>query len=326
MRALVALLILTLGAFLLHFCLGSSGLLGLPDVVRELLRGPRGDTSANDIVWRLRLPRALGGLCVGGILGCVGSAFQALFRNPLAEPYVVGVSSGAAVGGAFALLIGAAPLLGGMGLLAFAFPGGLLSLALVFALARRRGTVDVTHLLLAGVVVGALLNALLTLVLLASGRDAGQVLRWLMGNTGSLTYRDCAVLGGALLVGGSLLMLQTRRLSAFALGEETARRLGVDVRRLKRATLGIGTAMIAASVGPVGVVGFVGLAAPHLARRLVGVDWRVSLPGATLLGAVGLLLADVLAQRAVPDHPLPVGVVTALLGAPFLLAVLRRAP
>lgn len=293
------------------------------DVIRELFRGLTGDR-ANAVVWELRLPRALACVLVGAMLSVVGSSFQALFRNPLADPYVVGVSSGAAVGGSAAIVLGLEGLWGGLGIMGLAFLGGLGSLLLVFGLARRRGVVDVSTLLLAGVVVGSLLAALTTLVLYAAGEDTNKVLRWLLGSMTPMFYDRLVVMAVAAAVGSAVLILQARQLNAFAISESTAKHLGIDTRRLKWIVLVTGTVLAAICVGAVGIIGFLGLVAPHISRRLLGVDWRLSMPGALMIGPTLLLMADVAAQRALPNMELPVGVVTALLGAPFLLVLLRR--
>lgn len=293
------------------------------DVVAEILRGDTGER-LNVIVWRIRLPEALTCVMVGALLGVVGSAFQALFRNPLADPYIVGVSSGAAVGGALALVLGIGAAWAGLGMMGCAFVGGLLALAAVFHLSRRRGVVDVTALLLAGVVLGALLSAVLMLVLLASGRDTNQVLRWLMGSTSPAYWNRVAILAAATLAGGFVLVRQSRALNAFAVEESSAQRLGVDTERLKRTVLVVGTAMTAVAVGSVGIIGFLGLVSPHIARRLTGVDWRWSMLASGLVGAGLLAAADIVARHATPDG-IPVGIVTALIGAPFLIVLMRRA-
>lgn len=313
---------LLVAAILLHLGIGGTWL-SPTEVVRELLTGMSGDR-ANAVVWEIRLPRTLACVLVGAMLSAVGSSFQGLFRNPLADPYIVGVSSGAAVGGVVAIALGWDAWWGGLGTMGLAFISGLLSLALVYALARRRGTVDVSTLLLAGVVVGSLLAAVTTLVLYAVGQDTNKVLRWLLGSMTPMFWDRLAVLAVTAVVGIVLLFLQTRELNAFAIGEATARHLGINVSRLKMIVLVAGTAVTAICVGAVGIVGFLGLVAPHIARRLLGVDWRVSMPAAILVGPTLLLLADILAQRAIRDMELPVGVVTALLGAPFLLLLLRR--
>jgi len=306
-------------------------------VLKELFRGyvdPR--DMANSTVWAIRLPKALYCVLAGGILGVVGSAFQAVFRNPLAEPYTVGVSSGAAVGGVIAQMLSLDTMAWGLGTPILGFAGGMLSLLLVYGLARRRASVDITNLLLAGVVVGALLSSLLSVLILMSGQDTNRLMRWLLGATSPQLWERVWLMAAFLILGTAVLMRQTRRLNAFAVGEATAMRLGVDPHRLKWTVLGVGTAMAAVAVGSVGAIAFLGLVAPHISRRVLGVDWRWSLPGSLLTGAGLMLMADFLAQRGLPDlgfwltgqhlvlTDMPVGAVTALLGAPSLLILLRK--
>jgi iron complex transport system permease protein len=322
--------VITFLVFLVHLGVGSSAWYTPGDVIRELVRGPGFSEPANTIVWQIRLPRATACVLVGGILGLVGSAFQAQLRNPLADPYIVGVSSGAAVGGAAAFVLGLAGWFGGLGVTVFGFFTGLLSLWLVYSLAKHRGVVDVTSLLLAGVVIGSLLSAVLSLLLIASGKDQTVVLAWLLGSISPSFWAENALLAVALLAGAVILARESRRLNVFALGEDTAQRLGVDTVRLTRVVLITGTAMTAAAVGAVGIVGFLGLVAPHIARRLMGVDWRRSMTGAMIVGMLLLTGSDLIAQRLIPgllNMPgleLPVGIVTALLGAPSLLILLKR--
>jgi iron complex transport system permease protein len=286
----------------------------------DVFRGLLGKGDSAFLVWQLRLPRAAEAVLVGAMLGAVGSAFQALFRNPLADPYVVGVSSGAAVGGAIAQLFA----LGILMPMVFATFGGLGALLLVMLLAARHGKIETNTLLLAGVVTGSLLSAVLSLVLLMAGQDTNQVLRWLLGSITPAFWSKTAMLVPFCLVGVVWLTRYGRDLNALSQGEMTAQRLGVDVRKARWRVLVLGSAMVGASVGAVGIIGFLGLVAPHLARRLVGVDWRVSLPASALLGAAILVLADLLAQRLMAGAEIPVGIVTALIGAPFLLGLLRR--
>jgi iron complex transport system permease protein len=294
-------------------------------VLDELLKGDTGEGGFNLVVWQFRLPRALGCALIGALLGAVGSAFQALFRNPLAEPYIVGVSSGAAAGGTAALVLGFAAMWSGLGLLAAAFAGGLLALALVFAIAGRRGLIDVKTLLLAGVVISSMLSALLSMILILGGKDTNVILRWLLGSTDNLLWNQVWIMLATLLVGGAVLLMQTKKLNAFAVSEQSAQQLGIDTERLKLVVLGAGAAMTAVAVGTAGMIGFLGLVAPHIARRLLGVDWRWSLAGSALLGSALLLAADIIAQRVLGEgRELQVGIVTSLIGAPFLLVLLRR--
>lgn len=327
---------LSLLFFLLHLGLGSSNFVSPIGVIQELFRGRVPGDNANAVVWAVRLPKALYCILAGGILGVVGSAFQALFRNPLAEPYTVGVASGAAVGGAIAQIIGLDAGLAYLGTPLLGFIGGMLSLLLVLSLASRRSGTDTTTLLLAGVVVSALLSSLLSVVILMSGADSNQLLRWLLGSTSPNFWERVGFMAAVLIPGAYILWRQTRSLNAFAIGEDSARRLGVDPSKLKWTVLITGTAMAATAVGTVGAIAFLGLVAPHISRRLLGVDWRRSLLGSLLCGSSLMLAADVISQRGLPwlGHlltgkdllatDLPVGVVTALLGAPSLLVLLRK--
>jgi iron complex transport system permease protein len=312
--------VLALVGIVLHVGLGSVWL-SPATVLDKIIHGPAsgGGDSDNVIIWQLRIPRAIGCVLVGGMLGLVGSAFQALFRNPLADPFIVGVSSGAMLGGVAAMLLGwdvqplSMPLCG--------FATGLAALALVFALARRRRVVDVAGLLLAGAVTGSLLGSIQNLGIIMSGRDSNDVLRWTFGSMTPMSWERLALMAITFAAAGWLLVRQARRLNALAIGESTAVRLGVDVRRLRNTVLIAGTAMVAISVGSVGIIGFLGLAAPHIARRLLGVDWRFSMVGSMVTGSVLLLLADAISQRL---GEVPVGFVTAILGAPSLLLLMRR--
>ena len=326
---LAGILVLT---FLVHVNVGGSLWYTPWTVLGEIFRGHltgSNMTTANNVVWSIRLPRALMCVCVGGILGVVGSAFQAQLRNPLAEPYIVGVSSGAAIGGVLAMIFGFGAWFGGLGSAACGFVTGLMSLGLVYALATKRGVVDVTTLLLAGVVVGSLMSSVLSLCLLLAGEDTNKVLSWLLGSMGIANFERDVLLFVALIVGSVVLFRQTRLLNAFALGEDAATRLGVNVRRLRGIVLVTGTAMTAVAVGTVGIIGFLGLVAPHIARQILGVDWRWSLVGSGLIGATLLIVADLLAQRAGSLFvgsvmEVPVGIVTAVIGAPSLLILLRK--
>lgn len=312
-------------AFLvLSIAYGGSVTIAPGEVLRELLHGRvQGEMGNNFILWQLRLPVSLGCVLVGAILGVVGSAFQALFRNPLADPFIVGVASGAAVGGVTVLVFGIS-FLGALTQPVAGFITGLAALALVLFLSRRRGLVNISSLLLAGSVTGSLLAAIQSLILLAGGQDTNKVLRWLMGSMHPMQWNELALMLISLIVGAGILIVQARQLNALAIGEDAAHRLGVNVKRLRTIILVTGTAMVAVCVGSVGVIGFLGLAAPHISRRLVGVDWRWSLVGSLLTGSTLLLVADFIATKAAPTGELPVGIVTALLGAPFLLVLLRR--
>jgi len=315
---------------LIHLNVGSTFWYTPWGVLQEIVRGPGAGGTRNFVVWTLRMPRAISCVMVGGVLGMVGSAFQAQFRNPLADPYIVGVSSGAAIGGVLAFLTGASAILGGFDRAVFGFVGGMSALGLVLALSRRRGVVDISSVLLSGVVIGSFLSAVLSMALLMTDHNSNEVLGWLLGRVTDVLPPQTGLLAVVLLAGAFVLVRETRRLNALALGEDTATRLGVDVNRLRNVVLITGTAMTAVAVGMVGIVGFLGLVAPHIARRLVGVDWRWSLIASGLVGAALLVVSDLIAQRGLSmltgatGAEIPVGIVTAILGTPSLLILLRK--
>lgn len=319
--ALTLVLLVTLVASILW---GGSIGISVQSLWDHLLAGDTGGHDAtNSILWRIRLPRVLGACCVGAILGVVGAAYQSLFRNPLAEPYVIGVSSGAGIGGTLAIILGWGTVAGGLATMGLAAAGALVTLALVFALAGPKGASGTVRLLLSGVVIGALLSSLMSVLLLAAGHDTNQVLRWLLGSTTPMFWNRLAILAGLLALGSGILLWYARQLNAFAVDEQMAARLGIETHRVIPLVLATGAVMTGGAVGAVGIIGFLGLVAPHIARGLVGPDLRRSLPVSAISGAIILLVADLLAQKLIAGRELPVGAMTALIGAPALLWILR---
>lgn len=327
---ILGLALLASAVALVHVFLGSSSStspfrlnLSFDTVARALASGPYGDEASTVMVWELRLPRAIACLCVGGALGAVGSLFQAILRNPLAEPYVIGASSGSAVGGATAILLGLSVFAGGLGMIALSVIGGWAALSLVLALATQRNYVDSQRILLCGVVVGSMLMSVVSFLLIIGGHDSNQILRWLLGSMTPMFWQAIPGLAISLILGVATCTFLAPQLNALAMGEETAQRLGVSVQSLRPILLFIGTTMTAMTVGAVGIIGFLGMVAPHIARRLVGADFRWSLPASALTGMVLLCGADILAQWLVPGIEVPVGIVTALIGSPVLLVLIR---
>jgi ABC-type Fe3+-siderophore transport system permease subunit len=280
-----------------------------------------------DILFGARAPRVLLGALVGAALAAAGVAFQALLRNPLADPYVLGVSGGAAVAGTAAALVGGAGALGVWTRPAWAFGGALAAVAAVFAFGRVRGQLVPTVALLAGVVINALCGALiLALRTLLTPHELAGALGWLAGALGGVDGTRVVVL--AVYAGVALVVLAASAidLNALALGEEAARTVGVDVDRARRTVFVAASLLTAAAVAFAGPIGFVGIVVPHALRRLVGADHRVLLPAAVFGGAAFLVAADTaarLAFLAVDSEP-SVGVLTALVGAPLFLVLLRR--
>ena len=277
------------------------------------------------IFWRQRLPRVVLGALVGGALTVSGGALQGLLMNPLADPYLVGVSAGAALGASIATVAHFGAFFGGAGKCLLAFASGLLTMVLVFWLARLRGRVERGAFILAGVVVGSFMWAFVTVVMTIARQDLGTIVLWLMGNlSGQVTWSVVGVAALVVGVGCAMLYSYARDLNLLALGEESARQLGVEVEGLKIAVIAYSALVTAAAVSVSGIIGFVGLVIPHIARKLFGADHRLLLPTAGLVGASFLVWADALV-RAAGDR-FPVGVLTALLGAPFFFYLLKTRP
>lgn len=316
----VVCVLLLIGAFLLHLAIGSVYFFSPNTIFREIF-WRESESAVGAILWDLRMPRTIAALLLGMNLSVVGAAFQALFRNPLADPYIVGVSSGSAVGGVLAVVLGI-PI--GLGVVSLAFITGLASLVITVAIARRQGSLVLSTLLISGVAVGSFLWAVISFLLLAAGQDANRVLFWLLGSLAGMDWTRVQMLFWVTLLGGLGVWTQSRALTVFSLGEETAKTLGVPTEVLKRNVLFLGSALTATAVSCVGIVGFVGLFVPHIARRIVGADLRVLIPACALLGGTLTLMADLLAQRLIPGSEINLGIITALIGAPFLFFVLKK--
>lgn len=276
---------------------------------------------AGDVVLQLRLPRAIAGFACGGLLALAGALMQVLLRNPLADPYVLGISGGAGVGAMFAILIGL-PVLGIDGL---AFAGALGAMFIVFGLAHGDGSWTQTRLLLTGVIVAAGCGALVALMLaIAEEHKLRGMLFWLMGDLGQSTQWWPALL--ALVVALAAAMPFARELNLLSRGMMQAQALGVAVGRLRYAIYLLASLATAASVTTAGSIGFVGLVVPHLVRLATGNDQRLLLPASVLAGGSLLVLADTLARTLIAPQQLPVGVLTALIGVPVFLFLLSRQP
>ncbi|MEV4805551.1 iron ABC transporter permease [Nonomuraea sp. NPDC049421] len=277
------------------------------------------------IVWEFRLPRALLALLVGAGLAVVGAVLQALVRNPLADPFLLGISSGASFGAVLVAIMGASAL-GGLSMSAAAFAGSLLALGLVYLLAQRAGRLTPSRLVLAGVALAYLFQSAYSFVLqlAQSGRAAQQVLFWLMGSLGGARWHLLPVPAVVLAAGVTYLLMQHRPLNALAAGEETAVSLGVNVGRFRLTLFLLTSLLVGVLVATSGAIAFVGLIVPHAARLLVGADHRRVLPVTALLGAVFLQLVDVAARTVNAPQELALSIVTALFGVPFFLWLLRR--
>lgn len=282
-------------------------------------------TTQEDIIVALRLPRVFLAVIVGAMLATAGVAFQGVLRNPLADPYILGISSGAAVGAAVAILLvsSANALLAKIALPLFAFLGAILSLLLVFALAWRRNR-EAVSLILAGVVIQSFLGALLSFAVTVSGTKLRTIVFWMMGSLAGAEWSNILFLIPFLIICFVLIYAFYRNLNILSLGEQAAHHLGMNVERIKILILLAASLLTASAVSVVGIIGFVGLIVPHIIRLITGPDHRILIPMSCLAGSVFLLWSDTLARTLIPAMEIPIGVITALAGAPFFGYLLKK--
>lgn len=286
------------------------------------------DSTTEVIIWQLRMPIVVGTALVGAALATAGVLFQGMLRNPLADPFLIGTSSGAALGAAIAFVLPFDTVYGSVFSLTplFAFVGAMLTVMFVYAIARTDGHTPVVTLLLGGVVINAVLVALQTLILTLSPHAQFSIealFNWLSGGISVISWQPVVVVSMIILPAIMVSLLLSGTLDAFALGEESAAFLGLHVERRKLLIIALGSLLTAAAVSISGLIGFVGLVTPHAMRMLLGPRHRLLLPASALSGAIFLTLADLLARTVFAPTILPVGIFTALVGAPFFLFLLR---
>ena len=325
MFPIVAMAVVLLGVSLLALSVGRFPV-PLGGVVQTLaahlfpVHSAAGQVEQN-VVWLVRLPRVLVALLVGGGLGIAGAALQAIFRNPLVSPEIIGVSSGASFGGALVLLLG----LGSVYLVAGAFVFGLVALAMLFAVTVGRTGTPMLMVVLGGVVIGSFFAALVALITYVADpyTTLPAIVFWLLGSVATSTYPKALVAVVPILAGTVVLLLLRWRINVLSLGDEDAAALGVRPARMRSVVLVSTALIVAGAVAVSGVIGWVGLVIPHLARMWVGPDHRVLLPVSFLMGGAYLIVIDTLA-RTVTAGEIPLGVLTALIGAPVFFVLLRR--
>lgn len=318
---LAALAVALAGALALGIAVGPASL--APGEVWDALAG-NAEPVVRDIVLHVRLPRVLLAAGVGASLATAGAAFQALLRNPLADPFILGVSGGAALGAILVIALGAGVGLGASAAPAAAFVGAIAAVLLLLAAAGSRGRLDPTRLLLIGVVFNALASAVIVfLASLAGLAEGSRIFLYLIGNLSDAQSSLALWVGGFLALGLAGLLPLARALNALALGDDSAALLGFEPARVKLVLLLTTSLLVGAAVAAAGLVGFVGLIVPHALRLLIGADHRLLLPASALAGASFLVLCDALARTALGGPELPVGAITALVGGPLFLALLR---
>jgi len=267
---------------------------------------------AADIVGGIRLPRVLAAFFVGASLAVAGAALQSLFRNPMADPYILGTSSGGALGASLAIVF-----LGGFFVPVFAWIGAVVAILIVWSIAGQKGVISVETLLLTGIAVSFFFSAIVSFLIAVAGQNVHQILFWLMGGFWNASPTDAMLAAALLIPAGALLFFMGRDLNALSLGEETAAHLGIDASRARWTVLGASTLLVAGAVSIAGSIGFIGLVTPHIVRMLAGPDNRVVIPASILAGGIILVISDTLARTFFSD--LPVGIITAFIGAPFFI-------
>jgi iron complex transport system permease protein len=277
------------------------------------------------IVLEIRLPRVILAGLVGAALATAGATYQGLFRNPLADPYLIGVAQGASLGAVAGFLLPVSWNIAGFGLIPLlAFIGALLATVTVYLLARTGKTLPVTTLILAGVALSALLGSIVSYLIISSGDKMHSIIFWLMGSFSLSEWAEVRMVLPYVAVGTAVIIIFARLLNVMQLDEEQAQQLGVNVERFKLILLAAATLITAASVSFVGTIGFVGIIIPHAVRLIWGADHRMLLPLAVLTGAIFMILTDLVARTVLAPTEIPIGVITAVCGAPFFLYLLRR--
>jgi len=321
--SLGALTLLLLAAGLIAVGAGPSSL--SVGEVWSVLRGESAAPAAQDIVLRVRLPRALLAAAVGASLAVAGVLFQALLRNPLADPFILGVSGGAALGGTLVLSLGASFGVGYAAVPPAAFAGAVAATLLLYGVAGARGRLSPTHLLLTGVVFNAFASAAIIFLASIAGMGGGtNIFLWLVGSLSAARADVAGWVVGFLVLGLACALPLARGLNLLTLGDESALQLGMEVERQKKILLFSTSLMVGAAVSAAGLIGFVGLIIPHLLRLVLGPDHRLLVPAAALGGAAFLLLCDTAARVLPGGRELPVGAITAIVGGPLFLLLLRR--
>lgn len=316
---IVILLSVLFSVIVLFVCLGiGSSQISYTEIIDILFSQ---DNSINSkVIYDIRLPRLLLAFAVGGGLSITGAVFQAILLNPLAEPYILGISSGGAFGAVLSFLIG----MSFFGTQIFAFLGALIVIMVVFIVGRRFGELDPNILLLSGVMIGAFLSALILIMITLLGDSLRNAVLWLMGNLSDANIDQVVYILPLTLVVAFILSVNSFKYNILSFGNESARSMGINTKLFKNFTYIISSLLVGALVSVSGIIGFVGLLIPHLVRILFGMDNRIVVPVSFFIGAAYLMITDTVARTIILPAELPVGAITALLGAPLFIFLLRR--
>ncbi len=277
------------------------------------------------IVSNVRLPRIILSCLVGGLLSIIGVSFQAVFKNPMADPYVMGISSGAAFGATIGILFGIGISFAGLGIVSMmAFAGALISVFVVYSLAKVGSKISTTSILLAGFVMNSLLSSIISLLMLLNENDISKIVTWTMGSFNGTSWQQVKIMILPSIIGLIYILFISRDLNALVLGEEDAHNMGVNVDFVKKSVLIISSFLAASAVAVSGIIGFVGLIIPHLLRLVFGSDHKLLVPVSFFGGALFMVVCDTIARSLVPNMEIPVGIITSIFGGPFFLFLLQK--
>lgn len=277
------------------------------------------------IIQNIRLPRVLLAFLVGYGLSIVGVAFQGMLKNPMADPFIVGTSSGAALGASIAILLKLNKMFFGIGIVSiFAFAGALLATLIAYNMARIRGKVPVTTLLLAGIATGQFFTAIMSFIMTISTKDVSTIIFWTMGSFSSRGWNHVQIAIVPVILGSIIIYTFSKDLNIMLLGEDNAQNMGVETEKVKKIILITSVLITAFLVSVSGIIGFVGLIVPHIVRLVIGPDHRTLIPASGLVGGIFLIIADTLARTVIAPTEVPVGIITALAGGPFFIYLLRK--
>ena len=280
--------------------------------------------SQQTIILNIRLPRILLAALVGIALATTGAAFQGLLKNPMADPYIIGISSGAALGAAIAIVSGLSLLIGFFALPLMAFMGGLFSVLTVYNLARVGNKVPIYNLLLSGVALSSFFSAVTSLLMILNSQEMSQIVFWLLGSFSGRKWHHVQIAAPLIIAGVVALNFYARELNLMLFGESTAQSLGVNIEKVKKTLLVISSLTVATAVAASGTIGFVGLIIPHGVRLVVGPDHRILMPVAAITGGIFMVLTDTLARTLMSPTEIPVGIITSIFGGPFFIYLLKQ--
>lgn len=294
-------------------------------IIKKYVDASKISDSYKTIIWSIRLPRVLLGVLVGASLSTAGAAFQGMFKNPMADPYVIGISSGAALGAAISIVFTLkVSILGISPISISAFIGALIAVFLVYNIAKVKNKVPVTTLLLAGVAVGQLLTAIMSFLMVIYSKDMTKIIYWTLGSLSGKGWGPLVKISIPTILSIVIVNFFSRDLNIMLTGEESAHSLGVEVEKTKIYVLLLGTFMTSMVVSVSGIIGFVGLIIPHIVRIIVGPDHKILLPASALIGGIFMIFADTIARTIISPVEVPVGIITALFGGPFFIYLLRN--